>query len=88
MSDELRKPRRKLISRTLAVLVVLASYETVHYATVGPVWAIGTDGICRHRDQHTLGYKDAPEWVERLFGPAEFIDTIPHLIRNWHELLL
>jgi hypothetical protein len=76
MSEEPRKRSRAWLSRTLAALVVLASYETVHYATVRPVWEMGTDGICRHRDLHALGYKEAPEWVERFFGPAEFIDAI------------
>ncbi len=87
MSDEPKK-RKRWLSRTLAGLVVLASYETVHYCTLHRGTALGSDHVCRLYERHSIGYKDVPPWVERLFEPANFIDAIPHLIQNWHQLLL
>jgi hypothetical protein len=84
MSDE---PRGKWLSRTLAVLIVLASYETVHYATVEHVQALGADGVCRRYDRHQIRYKPVAPWVESAFAPAECIDAIPILIRThpWRQ---
>jgi hypothetical protein len=87
MSDEPKKPRRKWFSRAIATLIVLASYEATHYATVEHVLALGSDHVCRRYDQHMIGYKPVPAWVESAFAPAECIDAIPVLVRNhpWHQ---
>jgi hypothetical protein len=69
MSDEPKTPQKRWLSRTIAALVVIASYETVHYSTVETTWALGSDHACRKYDQHVLRYKEAPLWVERLFKP-------------------
>jgi hypothetical protein len=82
MSDEPKRSRRKWLSRTVATLIVFASYETVHYATVEHVWALGADRVCRHYDQHTIRYKPVPPWAESVFEPAEWIDNVPIMIRN------
>jgi hypothetical protein len=73
MSDE---PRGKWLSRTLAMLIVLASYQTVHYATSALGFRRG--GGCKGYPTHMIGWKESPAWVDDcLFWPASAID---HLI--------
>jgi hypothetical protein len=85
MSDELRKPRRKWISRTLAALVVLGSYFAVHRATCQRSWYVARDALgqprARIQRQHWFENKPCPLWVESFFQPAsridDFIDPSP-----------
>jgi hypothetical protein len=74
MSDEPKKATGKWLLRALAVLIALASYETTHYATASWISAMRTDRVCVIYDRHVIGGKPAPEWIERLFWPAEWID--------------
>jgi hypothetical protein len=77
MSDELKKARRRWLSRTIVyVLIVLASYFTVHRATYER--HVGRDDLGRpngriHRE-HWLGDKPVPRWVESFFRPASRFD--------------
>jgi hypothetical protein len=68
MSDEPKK-RRKWVSRSLAAIVVLASYEATHYATVG--WISDA-----HRVGHLIQNKPLPQWLEPLFLPAYQLDEM------------
>jgi hypothetical protein len=75
MSDEPKKPRGKRLSRAVAALIVLASYETVHYATSAPGFDRG--GGCMGYPTHKIGSKEAPAWVDDcLFLPASAIDYL------------
>jgi hypothetical protein len=88
MSDEPTRTSGKWLSRTVATFVVLASYETVHYATISDGRALGADHVCRYHLEHTIAYKPVPPWVECVFAPAEFFDFLPTLFRNypWQDL--
>jgi hypothetical protein len=87
MSDEEKRSRGKWLSRVVAALIVFASYESAHYATVEDVWALGADRVCRHYHQHMIRDKPMPLWVEVTFEPAQWIDSVPLMIRNhpWHS---
>jgi hypothetical protein len=75
MSDEPRKQRRHWLDRAIATLVVLASYQTVHYATAERGFDRG--GGCMGYPTHKIGRKEAPAWVDDcLFLPASAIDQL------------
>jgi hypothetical protein len=75
MSDEPKKSRGRWLDRVVAALVVMASYETVHYATAERGFDRGGGGCMGYRT-HKIGRKDAPAWVDDyVFWPAAAIDA-------------
>jgi hypothetical protein len=80
MSDEPKGARRKWLSRLLAALIILASYEAVHYATVRYDWSTSEDDlgrlVRRVHEQHWIASKPVPQWLESLLRPASRIDDV------------
>jgi hypothetical protein len=71
MSEEPKKRSRAWLSRSLAALIAIASYETVHYSTVC-FW----NGDVPFRMGHVIRDKPIPQWVEPLFWPAYQVDYV------------
>ena len=76
MSDERRKQSRKwaALEPALAVaFVLLAAYQSTHYATAAVSYAPGACmGYCTHKISGT----EVPLWVNELFWPAELFDEL------------
>jgi hypothetical protein len=81
MSDELKRLRGKRVSRSLAALVVLVSYQSAHYATAQYRWGVVTDDLGRRsavaiQEGHRIHSKPLPQWLESCFRPARRIDEL------------
>jgi hypothetical protein len=81
MSDEPKRSRRTWLSRALAALVVLVSYQSAHYATAQYDWGIVTDDLGRQRGVaiprgHWIHGKPLPQWLESCFRPARRVDEV------------
>jgi hypothetical protein len=65
----------------VATVIVLASYFTVHHATVrcdlGVVWDdLGHAELRVSRRKHWLDNRPLPRWVESFFQPASQLDDL------------
>src|SRR6202035_3762701 len=82
MSDVPKRRSRKWISRVLAAIVVLVSYQATHYATADYDWAVVTDAAGRqsavpvHKEHRMIHGKPVPQWVESCLRPAYRIDEL------------
>jgi hypothetical protein len=89
MSDEPKKRLRRWIwiVWTISLLVISASYEAMRYATASWISVMRTDHVCVIYDQHTIGGKPAPEWMDRyFFWPSERIHELTHPnARPWNQ---
>jgi hypothetical protein len=85
MSDEPKKRSRALVVWALLVALIVASYETLHYATAEAVSMTRPDGVSVTYDRHKIRRKQVPGWVERyFFWPAEWIGDL-FRSRPWHS---
>jgi|HubBroStandDraft_6_1064221.scaffolds.fasta_scaffold161348_3 hypothetical protein len=79
MNDELQKLRKRWIGRAIAAFIVLVSYEAIHFTTVRYKWSVRVDDLGRNisqvQEDHWLGNRPVPPWLERIFGPATRIDA-------------
>ncbi|HUE17222.1 MAG TPA: hypothetical protein VMR25_23930 [Planctomycetaceae bacterium] len=78
-----QKPRsqRKWLHRAVAMVIVLASYFTVHYATVNCELSVKWDDLGHSkvyvsRRKHWLDNTPLPRWVESFFQPASQLDDL------------
>jgi hypothetical protein len=82
MSDDPKRPRRKWMSRVLAAVVVLVSYQATHYATAEYDWAVVTDAagsqsaVPVHKEHRMIHGKPVPQWLESFLRPAYRIDEL------------
>jgi hypothetical protein len=81
MSDEPKRSRGNQLSRVLAALVVLVSYQSAHYATAQYHWGVVTDALGRRSAMaiprgHWIYGKPLPQWLESCFRPARRVDEV------------
>jgi len=81
MSDEPKRSRGRGLSRALAALVVLVSYQSAHYATAQYAWGVVTDDLGRRSAVaiprgHWIRGKPLPQGLEPLFRPARRVDEL------------
>ena len=85
MSDEPLSTFERMAWWTLALFIILAAYQTLHYATAEMV--VHTDRFHRFEyDQHVIRGKPIPGWAEPFFWPAERINELIHPDdHKWHN---
>jgi hypothetical protein len=80
MSQKSRS-QRKWLHRAVAMVIVLASYYTVHRATCHYEWGFERDALGHaearvSRRQHRFTNGPFPRWAETFFQPASQFDEL------------